>query len=187
MKKIFILVGILILVTGCFNFYSQGKSDQSELKQTNASQKELEEKKTDHFKNEEKLTTDSQKKEVQKSTEESKLSEQSTNKNEFSKQEVKTPKNINDTSSSQTEKKQEPIIEAKKEEIWDKLGMTKDEYYNKPMFKWERVDFKTMNECLSYGDNYEPYLNGEVLYNCRDVLSTSGNYLGVMFDTEKLN
>ena len=36
-------------------------------------------------------------------------------------------------------------------------------------------------------DSYEPYLNGDVLYNCRDVTSPSGKYLGVMFDVEKLN
>ena len=66
-------------------------------------------------------------------------------------------------------------------------GMTKDQYYNQPMHSWERVDFSTMDQCLKHGDNYEPYLNGEVLYNCREVTSASGRFLGVMFDTEKLN
>ena len=70
---------------------------------------------------------------------------------------------------------------------WDAWGMTEDEYYNKPMFSWEHVDFNTMNECLSYGDKYEPYLNGEVLYSCDIVTSASGRFLGVMFSTEKLN
>lgn len=83
-------------------------------------------------------------------------------------------------------KQLEPIIELE-EGIWNELGITKDQYYNKPMYSWEKVDFKTMNECLEYGNNYKPYLDGEVLYNCRDVLSASGNYLGVMFDIEKLN
>lgn len=80
-----------------------------------------------------------------------------------------------------------PIVEAKKQEIWEALGMTKDQYYNQPMYSWERIDFKSRAECVTYGDSYEPYLKGEVLYNCRDVTSPSGKYLGTMFDVEKLN
>ena len=80
-----------------------------------------------------------------------------------------------------------PTQPARQSGPWEAWGMTEYEYYNEPMYSWERVDFKTMNECLNYGDNYEPYLNGEVLYNCREVTSASGNFLGVMFDTEKLN
>lgn len=53
--------------------------------------------------------------------------------------------------------------------IWEKLGMSEYDYYNNPMYNWERIDFKSMNECLVYGDNYKPYLDGEVLYNCHDV------------------
>jgi len=56
-----------------------------------------------------------------------------------------------------------------------------------PMYSWERVDFKMESECLAYGDSYEPYLNGEVTFNCRIVNSKSGKLLGYMFDTEKLN
>ncbi len=95
---------------------------------------------------------------------------------------------VKQSNSKQNEEK-EPvtIIDSKKQEIWDALGMTKEQYYNQPMYSWEKVDFKTMNECLEYGDKYKPYLDGEVLYNCHDVLSTSGKFLGVMFDTEKLN
>lgn len=70
---------------------------------------------------------------------------------------------------------------------WEAVGKTENQYYNEPMFSWERVDFGTMQECLSYGEKYELYLNGEVLYNCRDVLSASGKHLGIMFETEKLN
>lgn len=88
----------------------------------------------------------------------------------------------------QEEQKQPvPIVEPKKQEIWESLGMTKDQYYNQPMYIWERVDFKSRAECVAHGDSYEPYLNGEVLYNCRDVTSPSGKYLGTMFDVEKLN
>lgn len=82
---------------------------------------------------------------------------------------------------------QVPNQQLKKLTIWEELGISEYDYYNKPMYSWEKIDFKSMNECLEYGDNYKPYLDGEVLYNCHDVLSTSGKFLGVMFDTEKLN
>ncbi len=73
-----------------------------------------------------------------------------------------------------------------KKQIWEELGISEDDYYNKPMFSWEKVDFNTMNECREYGINYEPYLNGEVLFSCSIVTSFSGKYLGIMFSTEKL-
>lgn len=74
----------------------------------------------------------------------------------------------------------------KKENVWDRLGLTEDQYYNQPMYSWEHVDFATLEECLAYGDKYEPYLKGEVSYNCSTVTSPSGKYLGEMFYTEKL-
>lgn len=77
--------------------------------------------------------------------------------------------------------------EEKKQEIWEELGMSEDQYYNKPLYSWERVDFKTYDECYAYGDTYYPAKSGEVLYNCREITSMSGKFLGIMFDTEKTN
>lgn len=90
----------------------------------------------------------------------------------------------------------EKIQEQPKKEIWEQLGMTKEQYFNQPMYNWEHVDFaveqfgdesKAKQACLNYGDNYQPYLNGEVSYNCSTVTSASGKYLGEMFYTEKLS
>lgn len=201
MKKIIILVIASISIAGGFIFYLQSKQDKPKLEQVNVSEKKSEEKVADNLQSKKVESEKTSEDEVQESKQEEKVVEQTPNKNETQKDTEKTevPKqkkqtvnntketvNKSSTATPEIEKK-EPVIEANKEEIWEKLGMTKDEYYNKPMFSWERVDFKSMNECLSYGDNYEPYINGEVLYNCRDVLSASGRYLGVMFDTEKLN
>ncbi len=83
--------------------------------------------------------------------------------------------------------KNEPIIEDKKQEVWEALGMTKDQYYNQPMYSWEKVDFNSYEECEAFGDTYPPAVNGEISYVCRDVKSPSGKYLGTMFDSEKLN
>lgn len=102
---------------------------------------------------------------------------------------VDKEKKISNSEINLDTQKEKPIASKPVEKInpWDTLGITEEQYYNKPMYSWERIDFTSMNECLTYGDNYQPYINGEVLYNCREVSSFSGNFLGVMFDTEKLN
>lgn len=113
--------------------------------------------------------------------------------------ETTTPKtNSNKTLSNEDKKETKPATEqvTNKTAAWEKLGVTEDEYYNNPIYKWEKVDFsvddygsekKAREACLKYGDNYEPYLNGEVSFNCDSVSSLSGRYLGEMFHTEKLS
>ena len=95
-------------------------------------------------------------------------------------------KNINNNESNNENIKLPTPEEPKKQEIWEQYGVSEYHYYYEPMYNWERVDFKTENECLTFCDNYEPYINGEVTFNCRDVKSMSGNLLGYMFDPEKL-
>ena len=79
------------------------------------------------------------------------------------------------------------VEDTKKQEIWEVLGMSKDQYYNQPLYSWERIDFKTYDECTAYGDKYLQSINGETNYVCREVTSMSGRFLGIMFDTEKTN
>ena len=108
------------------------------------------------------------------------------------KQETKTV-----SSDSKNEKTEETKEETKKETgPWEKYGMSEYDYYNKPLYSWERVDFaiekygsesNCRKACIEYGNNYEPYLNGEVAYHCSIVTSKSGRYLGEYFSTEKLN
>lgn len=85
----------------------------------------------------------------------------------------------------------EPVVERY---IWDELGISEYDYYNSPMSSWQTVDFSVStygsmsaaeDACRNYGLNYEPYLNGEVAFNCDIVTSYSGNYLGYMFYTRK--
>ena len=91
---------------------------------------------------------------------------------------------------------EQPKEEPKKQTPWEALGVSEYHYYNEPMYSWERVDFPVSKygseancrkACAEYGDNYEPYKNGEVLYSCSIVTSLSGKYLGEYFSTEKLN
>lgn len=104
--------------------------------------------------------------------------------------------NKNTVSNNQQSQEVSKPVEPVKKPIWEQLGMTESHYYNEPMYNWERIDFSaskygteanTKKACLEYGDKYEPYLNGEVSFNCSTVTSTSGKYLGEMFYTEKIN
>ena len=109
-----------------------------------------------------------------------------------SKEENKTEVKENNNEENTSVNKEEP----KKQTPWEALGVSEYHYYNEPMYSWERVDFPVSKygseancrkACAEYGDNYEPYLNGEVLYSCSIVTSLSGKYLGEYFSTEKLN
>lgn len=80
--------------------------------------------------------------------------------------------------------------------IWDELGISEYDYYNSPMSSWQTVNFSVSdygslfaaeNACRNYGLSYEPYVNGEESFNCDIVTSYSGNYLGYMFYTRKIN
>ena len=83
----------------------------------------------------------------------------------------------------------------KEQTPWEKLGITEYEYYNTPVWSWQNVDFGVdlegdkycanetdcLSKCQKYGDEYLSQ-NNNGGYNCDDVLSYSGRYLGVDFD-----
>lgn len=86
----------------------------------------------------------------------------------------------------QEEQKEETIVVIpKKIEIWDELGITEDEYYNAPMWKWATVDFSIekygsqegcFKACIEYGDSTG------MGYSCSIINSYSGRYLGEMIE-----
>ena len=53
---------------------------------------------------------------------------------------VETPKKTDNTNASvkDSETKQEIQEPPKKQNVWDKYGLTEDEYYNKPIDSWQR-------------------------------------------------
>lgn len=73
------------------------------------------------------------------------------------------------------------------QEIWEQLGMTKDQYYNQPMYSYQTVNYKVQDygsreatelACRTQEDAYaKEHLNG---FKCDSVMSPSGNYLGEM-------
>lgn len=73
--------------------------------------------------------------------------------------------------------------EQKEMTAWEELGMTEDEYYNKPAWNWARVDFPVekygseeacFNACIKYGEE------SEMGFSCSTINSASGRYLGEM-------
>ncbi len=73
---------------------------------------------------------------------------------------------------------------------WEKYGMTEDQYYNKPMWSWARVDFSVeeygteencLNACRAKALEHKSDESGiGVQTNCSTINSTSGRFLGVM-------
>ena len=66
---------------------------------------------------------------------------------------------------------------------WEELGMTEDEYYNKPAWSWAIVDFPVekygseeacFNACIKYGEE------SKMGFSCSTINSASGRYLGEM-------
>lgn len=101
------------------------------------------------------------------------------------------PNNTNiETSKENVKVEEQPSIsetpkETPKQEnnIWDELGITENEYYNSPAWKWAKVDFhidkygsqeNCLNACIEYGESTG------MGYSCSTINSYSGRYLGEM-------
>lgn len=78
---------------------------------------------------------------------------------------------------------QQEVVEEKKLTAWDEIGITEEEYYNSPMWKWATIDFSVndygsesacRNACIEAGEKSE---GG---YSCSTINSYSGRYLGEM-------
>lgn len=94
--------------------------------------------------------------------------------------------NVSNSTTDDSPKEQTP---------WEKLGITEYEYYNTPVWSWQNVDFGVdlegdkycanetdcLSKCQKYGDEYLSQ-NNNGGYNCDDVLSYSGRYLGIDFE-----
>lgn len=178
-----------MLIAGTFSYVNFTKRDSLKEQTKIEEVKHQEEKKTEL--EDSILKTEEESKENETNLEEQKKSDETNkiadNSSSEKKEQVKKETTSQNNNAAISTSKNDPIVDAKKQEIWEVLGMTKDQYYNQPMYSWERVDFDSYEECTEHGDSYPPAVNGEVSYICRDVKSPSGKYLGTMFDTEKLN
>ena len=139
----------------------QKKEPVSESNKNNSNSTKTETKtKTESTKN------DSEKKEVKNVVEEKKKIESGT------------------VDSSGNEVKEEPKKTIVKEP-WEQLGISKEDYENKPLYSWMRVDYNVSNcgsvnncEALCMSDSEELSYTENV--SCIQVYSHSGKYLGEM-------
>lgn len=108
-------------------------------------------------------------------------------KKEIIKKEVpsKTQDNVIEKNEKKQEIKQETKVEQpkviKEEKVWDSLGISEYDYYHKPMWTWARIDYKSHEECINAGES----LGYEIIsFNCININSYSGNYLGDMLNVK---
>ena len=99
------------------------------------------------------------------------------NKVEFNSTQVENNSTQEENYSTQEVEKQNP---------WDDLGITEDDYYNKPMWSWARVDYsikkykspeQTQQACINDGNEM---LEEILSFSCTSINSYSGDYLGEM-------
>ena len=73
-----------------------------------------------------------------------------------------------------------------KQTPWDELGITENDYYNKPMWSWARIDYSikeyktqelAQKACIEDGNNM---LDEILSFSCTSINSYSGDYLGEM-------
>lgn len=93
--------------------------------------------------------------------------------------------------------KEIPVVEQPKT-AWEELGISEEEYYRSPVWKWQEVMFgiylsgdnycsnaaECREKCVAYGDSYISEHTGT--YRCTTVNSYSGDYLGEDFDYKLL-
>lgn len=75
--------------------------------------------------------------------------------------------------------------------VWEELGMSEYEYYNKPIWNWATITHSNLDSCIADGEKakQEELNKGSgkaVLYNCYHLYSHSGKYLGEMLEIEYL-
>lgn len=186
MKKIIIpviLFVIIIIGVSCFMFNSKTKNieevtnenvvDTKTNIETDKNVTESSDEKINEIENSDELTNSSAIKE---------------SKSEEKKEEKKSEENKNNNIKQNTTVVEEPKSEDKKT-AWDELGISEYDYYHKPMWNWQRIDFsideykteqKTKEACISKGNEY---FEQGIGYSCSSVTSYAGTYLGEMLKT----
>lgn len=182
MKKFLIPIFILIIIVGisCFIFFQNNKENNS----INNKNEVINTKKESN--NDEIITEIKQEEPIVENHE-------SENK-PVEHNEDNKPSNSNEKNEDNNTKMDTTVVEKSenvqtKENEWDKIGISEEDYYHKPMWSWARIDFsveeykteeKTKEACVKKGQEvFEQGLG----YSCTSINSYSGAYLGEMFKT----
>lgn len=196
MKKIVIIfIVILLSLSGMFGIYKFYNSKKIDNKTTENIIKKNDEKKIEKNKASETKDDNQEVKDSPKNEEEQ--NENNENNKTESKTESNETENINQVVQSNTKREEQskqnvtksetPKVEQPKVEKkpWEELGISENDYYNKPMWNWMTVEF----DVNTYGsqsaaesacrDSGNKKSEAEGLgFSCTNVLSYSGKYLG---------
>lgn len=197
MKKIIIsVIAVLIIASGiiCFILYSKDKkSDDSHNIDTVNEKVDIKDNKVfgeDSEINKDKIKEQSIDKSSE-STEENK--NESKNNQKQPEEENEEKKSDNGNKDNNNTMQNTIVVEEQNSKVektaWEELGISEYDYYHKPMWSWQRIDYsideykteqKTKEACLSKGDEY--FKQG-IGYSCTSVNSYAGTYLGEMLKT----
>lgn len=180
--RIFIAFVVVSLVVGLGSAFNGKSVPEPDTTKSNQVEQKSQDKVENNTQNEEKIE-DTTSKEEELSTnpvkKEKNIPEQKTSS-------VQKEEKVTKPEQKQVEKSriEEPKQEEKKEmTAWEELGMSEDDYYNKPAWSWAKVDFaiekygsqeNCFNACIKYGEE------SGMGFSCSTINSTSGRYLGEM-------
>lgn len=196
MKKIVIIfIVILLSLSGMFGIYKFYNSKKIDNKTTENIIKKNDEKKIEKNKASETKDDNQEVKDSPKNEEEQ--NENNENNKTESKTESNETENINQVVQSNTKREEQskqnvtksetPKVEQPKVEKkpWEELGISENDYYNKPMWNWMTVEFdvntygsqSTAESACRDSGNKKAEAEG-LGFSCTNVLSYSGKYLG---------
>lgn len=114
--------------------------------------------------------------------------ETNTNKTTSTKEE---PKNTESNQQVETNDKKEEANNSTGNKVWEQLGVSEYDYYNKPIWTWATKTHNTLDSCVADGEKakqeeLDKNSGRAVLYTCHHLYSHSGNYVGEMIEIEYL-
>ena len=196
MKKIVIIFIVILLslsgMFGIYKFYNSKKidnktteniikkNDEKKIEKDKASEtKDYNQEVKDSLKNEEEQNENNKNNKTESKPESNKTENNNQVVQSDTKREEQSKQNV---TKSETSKVEQPKVEKKP---WEELGISENDYYNKPMWNWMTVEF----DVNTYGsqsaaesacrDSGNKKAEAEGLgFSCTNVLSYSGKYLG---------
>lgn len=196
MKKIVIIFIVILLslsgMFGIYKFYNSKKidnktteniikkNDEKKIEKDKASEtKDDNQEVKDSLKNEEEQNENNENNKTESKPESNKTENNNQVVQSNTKKEEQSKQNV---TKSETSNVEQPKVEKKP---WEELGISENDYYNKPMWNWMTIEF----DVNTYGsqsaaesacrDSGNKKAEAEGLgFSCTNVLSYSGKYLG---------
>lgn len=115
---------------------------------------------------------------IEQKVEETKKQESVSETPKAKKQPKETVKENKSILSDSNKEDSKPVVT---KQPWEELGLSENEYYNKPIMKWQKVTHPNMDACKIEGQNtIDDESNEYSNFWCYEVYSPSGKFLGAM-------